>query len=351
MASGAESKEDLAGLRREAEDLKEEIAKIRAAKDTTPDEWRTIGKSDGQTKFSIQVRRHLRGHFQKVYAMHWSGDNRRIASVSQDAKLFVWDAFKEVKEHAVPVKNAWVMTLGFEQEKQRLVASGGLDNVCTVWAYENPPDAQVHKKLEGHLGYLSCCRFRNGGAEVLTSSGDWSCRLFNVESQKILLRMKEHTADVMSVAFNPNDPNMFCSGSCDMTVRVWDLRSGKCTHVFADHDSDVNAVDFFPNGYCVGSGSDDSICRLFDLRAYGTLNRLWKPQLVVSVTSVAFSKSGRLMFAGYDADTCYAWDTVSTDGAYHELKGHSERVSCLGVNSSGEALCTGSWDKTLAVWS
>lgn len=32
------------------------------------------------------------------------------------------------------------------------------------------------------------------------------------------------------------------------------------------------------------------------------------------------------------------------------LAGHDQRVSCLGVSSDGEALCTGSWDATLKIW-
>lgn len=35
---------------------------------------------------------------------------------------------------------------------------------------------------------------------------------------------------------------------------------------------------------------------------------------------------------------------------FHELKAHKNRVSCLGVNFTGQALCTGSWDTELAVW-
>lgn len=35
---------------------------------------------------------------------------------------------------------------------------------------------------------------------------------------------------------------------------------------------------------------------------------------------------------------------------FHELKAHKNRVSCLGVNYTGQALCTGSWDTELAVW-
>ncbi len=35
---------------------------------------------------------------------------------------------------------------------------------------------------------------------------------------------------------------------------------------------------------------------------------------------------------------------------FHELKGHKKRVSCVNVNTSGNALLTGSWDEELAVW-
>lgn len=68
------------------------------------------------------------------------------------------------------------------------------------------------------------------------------------------------------------------------------------------------------------------------------------------VTDVAFSATGRIMFASYDENKCRAWETISKEGTYHELDGHKNRVSCLGVNSTGQALCTGSWDTELTVW-
>ena len=41
------------------------------------------------------------------------------------------------------------------------------------------------------------------------------------------------------------------------------------THTHRYHTSDINSVAFFPEGYSVGTGSDDSTCRLFDIRCYG----------------------------------------------------------------------------------
>ena len=66
------------------------------------------------------------------------------------------------------------------------------------------------------------------------------------------------------------------------------------------------------------------------------------------ITSVAFSASGRILFAGYDDFNCNVWDTLKGERV-GVLTGHENRVSCLGVSSDGMALCTGSWDSTLKV--
>jgi WD40 repeat protein len=58
---------------------------------------------------------------------------------------------------------------------------------------------------------------------------------------------------------------------------------------------------------------------------------------------VAFSNTGRILFAGYDDYNCYGWDT-QLGTLVAEMKSHENRVSCLGVTKDGKALCTGSWD-------
>lgn len=70
--------------------------------------------------------------------------------------------------------------------------------------------------------------------------------------------------------------------------------------------------------------------------------------ILCGITSVAFSISGRLLFAGYDDFNCNVWDTLRGERV-GVLMGHDNRVSCLGVSSDGMAMCTGSWDTTLKV--
>lgn len=298
-----------------------------------------------------KCRRTLRGHFGKVYSLHWSGDSTCLVSASQDGKLIVWNAMQNVKLQAIPLRSSWVMTCAFEQTNKNLVACGGLDNLCSIYQLNQQQVSRSYRELAAHDGYLSCCRFITE-SQILTCSGDTTCILWDVESGAVKAHFKDHEGDVMSLSVLPDvDPNLFVSGSCDSLVKVWDIRSGKCTMTYRGHESDINSVALSPDCKAIGTGSDDSTCRFFDMRSCAEVCRFADGAVNCGITSISFSKSGRLLFAGYDDYNCLGWDILgSTDKSVYQLTGHENRVSCLGVTPSGEALCTGSWDTTLRVW-
>jgi guanine nucleotide-binding protein G(I)/G(S)/G(T) subunit beta-1 len=338
-------------LKGHIEALKQRIIGLRQAKEDDID-WESYGR-DTNTTFEFNIRRQLRGHFGKVYALDFANDNITLLTAGQDGKLIVWNAFTENKKHVITLKSSWVMGCAFEKEEAQLVASGGLDNVCTVYDLRTP--ARPAFELIGHDGYVSSCKFAGKGT-IATSSGDSTVCLWDVEKAARTATFADHSADVMSVAVHPYDPHLFASGSCDATVRIWDSRASHlagnscCVRTFSGHVSDVNAVEFFPSGNCVGSGSDDSTARIWDLRSCGPINVLTEDRLLYGLTGITFSRSGRLLFASYDEPIVIAWETTSKDGTYHELKGHRSRVSCVGINTSGHALASGSWDMDIGIW-
>lgn len=109
---------------------------------------------------------------------------------------------------------------------------------------------------------------------------------------------------------------MFVSGSCDATARLWDTRvASRAVRTFLGHEGDVNSVKFFPDGNRFGTGSDDGTCRLYDIRTGHQLQVYPLQQQqgggdAPHVTSIAFSISGRLLFAGYSNGDCFVWDTL-----------------------------------------
>ena len=276
---------------------------------------------------------------------------------SQEGKLMVWNARTQRKLRAIQLKSAWVMTCAVERGEGALVASGGLDNVCTLLDLGPPAQsasasAPAVAELVGHEGYVSTCRFVGGRNQVLTGSGDGTCILWDVARAARVSLFRDHSGDVMSVSVSPTSPHVFISGACDATAKVWDVRAGHCVTTFEEHEGDVNAVRFMPCGLAFASGSDDSSAKVCDLRACASVNEMQHEDVTCAVTSLDFSESGRLLFAGYDNASCFAWDALveAAPAPVFSLAGHASRVSCLGVSSQGHAVATGSWDSRLAIW-
>lgn len=338
---------EVQALREEAEHLRSKIKNERmAVRDTSL--VQAAQNVDPVSRVNFKVRKTLRGHLAKIYAMHWASDSRQLVSASQDGKLIVWDGYTTNKIHAIPLRSSWVMTCAYSPSGN-LVACGGLDNICSIYSLRTREgNVRVTRELQGHTGYLSCCRFLSD-SQILTSSGDMSCALWNLDTGQLINTFLGHTGDVMSISLAPGDENVFVSGACDATAKLWDVRDGQCHQTFTGHDQDINAVSFFPNGKAFATGSDDASCRLFDLRADQELMTYSYELISSGITSVGFSISGRLLLAGYDDYNCYVWDTLKGERA-GIMTGHDNRISCLGVTQDGLAVATGSWDSLLRIW-
>jgi len=288
----------------------------------------------------------------KIYAMQWAHDIPILASASQDGKLLVWNAITTLKMNALTLPSNWVMTCGIAPSGE-VVASGGLDNICSVWLIKGQNPQKVTRELSGHDGFLSCCRFIDN-RQIVKSSGDHTCALWDVDTNALTTQFKGHKGDVMNVSLN-SDKRTFVSCSVDKTILAWDLRTGKSTHMFAgDHEKDINVVQFFPNDWTFASASEDTTIKLYDLRCWGEVNKyVYDPNPNnVFPTSLAFSPSGRILYAAYSDHFFAIWDTLKAEKKAEIAKAHEKRVSSIGVYSGpdGAAVCSAGWDSLLKIW-
>jgi len=340
-----------AQLKSELEGLKEQLKKNREANQNN-----TLSKAcegvAGINNVQLKLRRTLKGHLAKIFAMQWAQDTPTLASASQDGKLLVWNAVTCLKMNAISLPSNWVMTCGYAGSGD-FVASGGLDNTCSVWNVRGQNPTKVSRELQGHDGFLSCCRFIDN-RQILTSSGDHTCCLWDAEQGTQTTIFRQHTADVMFLALS-NTKSTFVSSGCDHNIVAWDIKGGKSTHIIDCHDKDVNVVHFFPNDTTFASGSDDGTTRIFDLRTWGELARFAPeakdPAQAPCPTSLAFSQTGRLLFTSYTDNNMIIWDSLKGDRKGDlPNKAHDKRITSIGVSGDGCALCTASWDTFMKIW-
>lgn len=342
-------------LKQEAEQLK---AKIREKKEQAADT--TLGNVTSSCAPvalpKIAPRRVLKGHMGKIYAMGTAAEGTHVVSAGQDGVLIVWEGLSAHKTHAIPLRSAWVMSTCMAPSGN-YVASGGMDNFVTVFNL-NCQDTPIPpcREMEGHGAQVTDMSFVSDSK--LLSSGDERCLLWDIENNKIITEFSGHLGDVNCLSLSP-DKNTFVSGSVDATARLFDIRDGKQSQLTFDApESDVMAVEYMPTGNAFATGEDKDAARLFDLRA-GVCLSTYRVDRRAGVTSVAFTKSGRVMFTAYEDDGAAkhgggiirVWDTLKGN-QLQEFKAHKEcHISTIAVTGDGRALATASWDTTVKIFS
>ncbi|KAM3163670.1 Guanine nucleotide-binding protein subunit beta [Lachancea thermotolerans] len=346
---------------------------------------------------SVNLASHLtlNGHNNKISDFAWSSDSQSILSASQDGFMIIWDAALGFKKNAIPLDSQWVLTCAINASGN-LVASAGLTNNCTIYriSQENRIQQQIVSIFKGHTCYVSQVEFF-GGNEVITASGDMTCALWDIPKAKRVAEFSDHLGDVLALALPPPktqpEKTVFASGGSDGYVYIWDTRMRTAGQSFFVSESDVSTLKFFNNGNAILTGTDDGIARMFDLRsdcviaAYslsqGLSQRTNSPGKQHSefsleyglspsknsftratrsanstyldnqgIVSLDFSGSGRLIHACYTDYGCVIWDTLKAE-IVGKLEGHSSRISGVKTSPDGMAVCTGSWDATLKLWS
>lgn len=334
-------------LATQVKNLKDEITRLKMESVESKEQpLASVAGSYNSPQLALVVRKKLIGHFGKIYSCAWAPDSNRVLSACQDGRLIVWNARNGYKNHVVTLASAWVMSCGYHTDGG-MVASGGLDNICSLYRLGDDVKITEAEELTGHDGYISSINFIDNN-RVLTTSGDSTAILWDINSHRRLSTLEGHSMDIMSASY-AEDGNTVVTASVDFTTCLWDLRTPEDPiKTFIGHEMDVNDVKMFRDGSAFVSGSDDGTCRLFDIRAYAQLNEY---RTNVGVASVDLSSSNRFIVAALDdADsTARVYDTVTTEEVC-VMGGHERRIGMARVAPSGIAIMTASWDSTMQLF-
>nr|CAB43529.1 G protein, beta subunit [Geodia cydonium] len=352
--------ESLLKLKKDARDLRENL-RLRRSRNVGPEAFATLQKEEDvpitSPVINLKVRKTLKGHRGRILHFDWSPDKYHVVTAGQDGQLFIWNGMTAQKEMVIQ-SSKWVCACSFSPSTT-LLACAGTSCDCQVFQLDvgrvstdsQLPRLTVPKKtLSAHQKYITNCLFFGSDQQILTAGADKRCAMWDMEYHEPVKTFEGHTSDILGLALNPKDPfTVFATASCDRSACIWDSRSGQCVMRFEGHEGDVNSVRFFPTGEAIGTACNDGTIRLFDLRADQEIKFYTKTGIIFGCSALDFSKSGRILFGGYNDYAIRVWDVIKGTHMAMWLN-HTDRVSNVALSPDGTALGSSSWDGTLKIW-
>ncbi|ORX99774.1 WD40 repeat-like protein [Basidiobolus meristosporus CBS 931.73] len=103
------------------------------------------------------------------------------------------------------------------------------------------------RKLEGHVGDITACRFFPSGQVILSGATDFRLKIWSVADGSNPVTLQGHTSAILDTAIVSKGRNVI-SCSKDGTVKLWECGSSSLIRNLAQHSDPVNqiALDTIP---------------------------------------------------------------------------------------------------------
>ena len=331
---------------------------LSASRDLTARIW----SLDPEPGFTPTV---LSGHRTDVEAAWFSADQETIYTISKDGALFQWQylpAADADPENIAEGDERWRISnrnyFYQSQEHANLTSAAfhapsnllitGFSNGLFM-LHELPSFSEIHK-LSISASTISTISISPDGSWLAFGSSTLGQLLvWEWQSESYILKQQGHFDNLNALTYSPSGDRIITT-SDDGKVKVWDTASGFCIVTFTEHTSGVTACEFARRGNVLFTASLDGSVRAFDLIRYRCFRTFTAPKRL-SFSSIAVDPSGEVVAAGsLDDFDVHIW-SVQTGQLLDQLSGHEGPVSSLAFAPNGGNLVSGSWDRTVRIWS
>lgn len=282
------------------------------------------------------------GHLGAIHNVAWSPDGTRLASVSSDRTIVIWDVAEERPLLRLVGHQLEVLGVTWSPNGKHL-ASASWDHTVRVWDVTTAKETVVFK---GHTEEVFAVAWSPDGSQIASGGRDRKICVWDVGDGTIRQVLDGHESTVTSLDWHPNGQRMV-SGARDNSVRMWDVAGQQELQKLVGHGNWVNDVDWSADGVSLASASNDQTVRIWNAETGQELRCLHGH--VQGVASVAWSPDSTRLISSSDDQTIKVWSAANGTESF-TLRGHTAPLTTVAWNPSGDRIASAGYDRTIRLW-
>jgi len=247
-------------------------------------------------------------------------------------------AFSELSSHPITkTTKPGITSLDISSSSPNLALAGGVDGSSILF---DTAEGKKVASLGGHKKKVLSCKFLPNNDVLATSSADSTVRLWKPSGAKYVeaavLNGVHDKAEVVAIAPHASGDFMVSLGT-DSIWAFYDVQQATCVQK-VQGQAPYSCGSFHPDGLLLGTGSQDSLVRIFDVKSQKEAVKFEGHSGHVS--SINFSENGYYLATGA-SDGLKVWDLRKLKQV-HSLE--TPGVNCVEFDYSGLYLGVGSAD-------
>lgn len=244
----------------------------------------------------------IKAHSKKIYQLIYNSLRQEFVTVSSDRNTIFWDEITYEKKYTVYDENNCITDIAISPEGNYLLQAtiDGIIRILDVNTKQYVYNQTSNVKLG--VRYIAITK---DNKYCLAAMDDFSIKMWNLESGKIVREYNGHTTKVNSIQCSPKN-NEFITSSDDSIIRTWNIETGECTHKLLGHTKAVNRVVYSVDGQQCISTSLDKTMRVWNIK--------WEEEIrcetaTKSYTGVSVSDNGEFYVSSALDNRIRAWYT------------------------------------------